>query len=66
MKHVLTALGVALLIVASLYFVLPAQDLPSFLPGHAAGVTRIHTTHGVASALAGVALIAAGSFMART
>lgn len=65
MKHVLTAFGVVLLIAASLYFALPAEELPSFLPGQAAGVTRIHVGHGVASGLVGIALIAAGSWMRR-
>jgi len=65
MKLVLTALGVLLLIVASLYFLLPADQLPSFLPGHEAGVARMHAKHGIVSALVGIALIAAGSWMRR-
>jgi len=65
MKLVLTALGVLLLIVASLYFLLPADQLPGFLPGHEAGVARMHAKHGIVSALVGIALIAAGSWMRR-
>jgi hypothetical protein len=30
------------------YFTRTADALPSFLPGHEAGVTRHHTKHGIA------------------
>lgn len=33
---------------AILYFTRSAQDLPAFLPGHQAGLTRHHTKHGIA------------------
>ena len=65
MKLVLNALGVILLIVASMYFLVPADQLPGFLPGHEAGVTRMHVKHGVVSGVVGIALIAAGSWMGR-
>lgn len=65
MKLVLNALGVILLIVASMYFLVPADQLPGFLPGHEAGVTRMHVKHGVVSGVVGVALIAAGTWMGR-
>lgn len=65
MKLVLNALGVILLIVASMYFLVPADQLPGFLPGHEAGVTRMHVKHGVVSGVVGIALIAAGTWMGR-
>jgi len=65
MKLVLNALGVIFLIVASMYFLVPADQLPGFLPGHEAGVTRMHVKHGVVSGVVGVALIAAGTWMGR-
>jgi hypothetical protein len=65
MKLVLNALGVVLLIVASMYFLVPADQLPGFLPGHEAGLTRMHVKHGVVSGVVGIALIAAGGWMAR-
>lgn len=34
--------------VAIVYFTRSAQDLPAFLPGHQAGLTRHHTKHGIA------------------
>jgi hypothetical protein len=65
MKQVLTALGVVLLIVAGMYVVVPADQLPSFLPGHEAGVTRVHVKHGIASGVVGLVLLAAGVWMGR-
>jgi hypothetical protein len=62
MKLVLTLLGVILLVVAAVYFLVPADQLPGFLPGHEAGVARVHTKHGI---VAGIILIAAGMFMGR-
>lgn len=52
--------GVLLLVVAVVYFVEPASALPGFLPGHAAGVDKPHTKHGVlALALAVVCFVVA-------
>jgi len=53
------------LIVASMYFLVPADQLPGFLPGHEAGVARMHVKHGVVSGVVGIALIAAGTWMGR-
>jgi hypothetical protein len=65
MKLVLTVLGIVLLIVAAVYFVMPADQLPGFLPGHEAGVARIHAKHGVVAGVAGLVLLAAGVWMGR-
>ena len=65
MKLVLTLLGVVLLIVAAVYFLVPADQLPGFVPGHQAGVTRVHYKHGIVSGVAGVVLLAAGVWMGR-
>jgi hypothetical protein len=65
MKQVLTTLGVFLLIIAGMYLVVPADQLPSFLPGHEAGVTRVHVKHGIASGVVGIVLLAAGVWMGR-
>ncbi len=65
MKLVLTLLGVVLLIIAAMYFVVPADQLPGFFPGHEAGVTRVHVKHGVVSGVVGLLLIAAGIWMGR-
>jgi hypothetical protein len=65
MKIILTLVGILLLIVAGFYFVFPADQLPSFLPGHEAGVARIHFKHGIIAAAAGVVLIAVGWWAGR-
>jgi hypothetical protein len=65
MKLVLTLLGVVLLVVCAVYFLVPADQLPSFFPGHDTSLTRIRGRHGVASGVAGVLLLAAGIWMGR-
>jgi hypothetical protein len=65
MKLLLSVLGLVLIVVAVIYFVMPADQLPSFMPGHEAGVARVHMKHGVVSGVAGVVLLAAGWFMGR-
>jgi hypothetical protein len=65
MKLVLNALGVILLIVAAVYFLTPADQLPGFFPGHQAGASQVHTKHGVAAGVVGLILLAAGTWMGR-
>jgi uncharacterized membrane-anchored protein YitT (DUF2179 family) len=65
MKLVATLLGVILIAIAIVYFTLPADSLPGFFPGHEAGVTRMHTKHGMAAAAAGIVLLAVGWWMGR-
>jgi uncharacterized membrane protein len=65
MKLILIPLGVILLVLAGVYFFVPADQLPSFLPGHEAGLTRVHTKHGIGVAIAGLVLIAAGWWLQR-
>jgi hypothetical protein len=65
MKPILTVLGVIMLIVAGLYFLIPADQLPGFFPGHEAGVTRVHAKHGIVAGVAGLVLLAAGVWAGR-
>jgi len=51
----LLAAGVVCVALAIVYFVTTASNLPSFFPGHQAGLTRHHTKHGLA--LIGVAVV---------
>ena len=53
----LIAAVVVLVILAVVYFVTPANQLPSVLPGHEAHVTRHHTKHGIA--MLGLGVLAA-------
>ena len=50
--------GVILLVIAYLYFTREAQNLPSYLPGHMAGLTKIHRTHGIAALVLGLGCLA--------
>ena len=65
MKLILTALGVLLLSMAGIYFLMPADQLPGFFPGHEAGVTRMHYKHGIVSGVVGVVLLTAGVWIGR-
>ena len=51
-------LGVALVVVAVIYWVEPADSLPSFFPGHEAGSDHHHVKHGIAAFLVGLACFA--------
>ncbi len=61
MKLVLSVLGVALLVVAAVYFMMPADQLPGFFPGYAAGDSHVHTKHGIVAAAVGIVLLGAGA-----
>ena len=65
MKLILTLLGVVLLVIAAVYFLMPADQLPGFFPGHEAGVMRMHYKHGIVSGVVGVVLLMVGWLMAR-
>jgi hypothetical protein len=65
MKPVLIVVGIILLIVAAVYLVVPADQLPGFFPGHEAGVPRVHLKHGIVSGVVGIVLIATGIWLGR-
>jgi hypothetical protein len=46
--------GIALIVLAIVYFALSANDLPSFLPGHEAGSSHHHVKHGIAALIVGL------------
>jgi len=65
MKIIAYLLGILAIIAAVVYFVQPADQLPSFMPGHAAGMGHIRLKHGIAAAVVGVILLAIGWFAGR-
>jgi hypothetical protein len=65
MKLIVTILGVVLLVVAAVYFLVPADSLPSFFPGHVNGMARIRATHGMVAGALGIILLGAGWFLGR-
>lgn len=66
MKAIAVVLGLACVIVAIVYFVMPAGSLPSFFPGFEAGSPRIHMKHGFVAAAAAVVLFAGAWFIGRS
>jgi Na+/H+ antiporter NhaD/arsenite permease-like protein len=55
-------LGIALIVVAVIYFVQPEHSLPSFFPGHASATSaeanHHHTKHGIAALVLALACFA--------
>jgi hypothetical protein len=49
---------------AGVYFLMPADQLPGFFPGHEDGVT-LHVKHGIVSGVAGLVLIGASMWVGR-
>jgi hypothetical protein len=49
--------GLALIVLAVVYWAEPAKSLPSWLPGHEAGSNHHHVKHGIASFLLGLACL---------
>jgi hypothetical protein len=50
--------GTALIVLAIVYWALPAKSLPSWIPGHEAGSNHHHVKHGIAAFLLGLACFA--------
>jgi hypothetical protein len=65
MKMIAYLLAIICAIAAVMYFVMPAGQLPTFMPGYADGSTHIHTTHAIAAAVGAVVLFAIGKFAGR-
>jgi ammonia channel protein AmtB len=49
--------GIALIVLACVYWAEPAGSLPSWIPGHETGSAHHHVKHGIAAFLVGVALL---------
>ncbi len=65
MKLICILLGIALIVIAGVYFVMPADSLPGFFPGHEAAVMRVHVKHGAVAGAAGIILLALGWWMGK-
>jgi H+/Cl- antiporter ClcA len=53
------------IIAAVMYFVMPAGQLPTFMPGYEAGSVHIHTKHAIIALVLGVILGVIGWFVGR-
>ncbi len=56
MKMAALILGIIFLVLAIVYFAIPAGSLPNFLPGFEAGSEHVHAKHGVAALVVAVVL----------
>jgi hypothetical protein len=65
MGRIAIILGLAFAVLAAVYWLVPANALPSFLPGFDAGLDRIRIKHGVAAAIVAVLLFAVARFYGR-
>jgi hypothetical protein len=65
MKTIAYLLGTLLIVIAAIYLLVPADSLPSFFPGHEAGLARIRVKHGLVAGVAGIVLIAIGWYAGR-
>jgi uncharacterized membrane-anchored protein YitT (DUF2179 family) len=65
MKAIITIVGVIFIVVAAAYFLVPADTLPSFFPGHETGLARIRVKHGLLSGGLGIVLLIISWFMGR-
>jgi hypothetical protein len=66
MKVAAYLLGAVLIVVAGIYFGMPADSLPSFFPGHDPAMTRVRLKHGIASGVVGIVLLVVGWFLGRS
>jgi hypothetical protein len=65
MKAIVIVVGVVLIVVAAVYFLVPADSLPGFFPGHETGLMRVRAKHGMLAGAAGIVLLALGWWMGR-
>ena len=65
MKTIAIVLALIFIGIAIVYFVVPANLLPSFFPGFDPSLARTHMKHGIASAAIGVVLLVVGWMMGR-
>ena len=66
MKTAAIILALVFVVIAVVYFILPAGSLPSFFPGFEAGSARVHVKHGIAALAVAVVLFGVGWFVGRS
>jgi membrane protein DedA with SNARE-associated domain len=65
MRMLAYLLAIICVILAVMYYVMPAGNLPTFMPGYLAGSSHVHLTHAIAAAVAAVVLFVLGWFFGR-
>jgi membrane protein DedA with SNARE-associated domain len=66
MRMLAYLLAIVCVIAAVVYFVMPAGQLPTFMPGYMAGSAHVHHAHAIAAAVAAVVLFLLGWFFGRS
>jgi hypothetical protein len=65
MRAMTYILAIICIVVAVMYFAMPAGQLPTFMPGYEVGSAHIHTKHAIIAAVAAVILAAIGWLVGR-
>jgi hypothetical protein len=65
MRLVAYILAIICIIAAVMYFVMPAGQLPTFMPGYEAGSAHVHMKHGIIAVVAAVILFLIGWLIGR-
>ena len=65
MRTAAILLGLLFFVVAIIYWVVPAEQLPGFFPGFEPGLNRVRLKHGIAAAIVGVLLFAVAWYAGR-
>ena len=65
-RSVLVVLGVIFLVIACVYWLVPAGSLPTFVPGYEAGSAHVHIKHGVASLVVAAVCFIVAWFVGRS
>ncbi|MEA2930961.1 MAG: hypothetical protein QOG38_3389 [Hyphomicrobiales bacterium] len=65
MRALLFLLGIILIVIAVAYLLIPADALPTWMPGYEAGRTATRMKHGLAAGGVGILLFILGWFVGR-
>jgi hypothetical protein len=65
MRLIAYLIAIICIIAAVMYFVMPAGQLPTFMPGYEAGSAHVHTKHAVIALVAAVVVFLIGWVLGR-
>ena len=65
-RSALVVLGLIFVVIACVYWLVPAGSLPAFVPGFEAGSPRVHVKHAIASLAVAVVCFIVAWFMGRS